>query len=744
MIRTQRGTRAAVVGIVFCLLLSATLAPVSEAARPPDAELGGSERGAATAAAADLATTNNTTAPDDETTNNTTAPDDETTGDGVLSGAAAYQLSRAASDELVPVILVFDDPSRESADAPGESETTRARLRETTNRTQSDVREFLDARRESGNVTDVTPFWTRNALAVEATPAVVRTLGGMPNVSAIHYDRPIYATGSVSPSVAAYLDSLSAYGETVRPDSARVAASGTESWNLESIGADDVQDRGITGAGVNVSVIDSGIDDSHPALRGQVVRWKDFVGDTSQPFDPWGHGTHVAGTVAGRADANKSVGVAPEARLFGARALDEDGQGSMSDVMAAMEWSAENRADVVSASLGASPFPLEYRGERAVRPNGTGASDIELYANGSGVYQASARYDGFKPAYVYVLVEPTQVGGERIQSDERRAEVMRNLSVTLRDPAGETPLRGVDAGWWFEDGRVPEAIAYQRFTPRNETAIETPGNWSLAVESDHPESVSYRYRATAYYPSNGSDQFSRYVDSLVTTTDTVAVISAGNAGLLGNRSVASPGASEGAITVGAARQTTSGVTSFSSHGPVGFGDDRRPGIALIAPGENVTSAYSTSQRDEAEPYVTLDGTSMAAPHVSGTVALLLDANPNATRADVTRVLRSTAQPLPQTEPAVGAGMLDTWSAVNETAALPRTVTSETAPPTDPDGDGRYEDVNGDGNVTLADAQALFANRNAEAVEGTPEAFDFSGNGRVNVVDVQALFAEIRA
>ncbi len=356
------------------------------------------------------------------------------------------------------------------------------------------------------------------------------------------------------------------------------------------------------------------------------------------------------------------------------------------------------------------------------------------------MYGNGARYDGFKPAYVYVLVEPTQVGGEQIQSDERQAAVMRNLSVTLRDPAGDTPLRGVDAGWWFEDGRVPEAIAYQRFTPRNETAIETPGNWSLAVESDHPESVSYRYRATAYYPSNGSDQFSRYVDSLVTTTDTVAVISAGNAGLLGNRSVASPGASEGAITVGAARQTAANATSFSSRGPVGFGSDQRPGIDLIAPGENITSAYSTSQRDGDEPYVTLDGTSMAAPHVSGTIALLLDANPNATPTELRRTLRSTAQPLPQAESTVGAGMLDTWGAVNATTELPRPVTTDAAPPTDPDGDGRYEDVNGDGNVTLADVQALFAHRHAASVEDTPEAFDFSGDGRVNVVDVQALFA----
>ncbi|WP_241768349.1 S8 family serine peptidase [Haloferax sp. ATB1] len=324
MIRTQRGTRV-VVGIVCCLLLSATLAPVSEAARPPDAEGMASERSAVAATVSDPA--NNTTALDNNTTapdNSTTAFDNDTTGSDVLSGAAAYQLSRAASDELVPVLLVFDGPARESRDGDGRSDAAaRAQLRATTNRTQSDVRDFLDARRANGTAADVKPFWTRNALAVEATPAVVRTLGGMPNVSAIHYDRPIYATGSMSPSVAAYLDALSAYGDTVRADRVQRATSGTSgtgSWNLESIGADDVQDRGITGAGVNVSVIDSGIDDSHPALRGQVVRWKDFVGDTSQPFDPWGHGTHVAGTVAGRADANKSVGVAPEAQLFGARA----------------------------------------------------------------------------------------------------------------------------------------------------------------------------------------------------------------------------------------------------------------------------------------------------------------------------------------------------------------------------------------------------------------------------------------
>ncbi|POG55467.1 ABC transporter [Haloferax marisrubri] len=66
-----------------------------------------------------------------------------------------------------------------------------------------------------------------------------------------------------------------------------------------------------------------------------------------------------------------------------------------------------------------------------------------------------------------------------------------------------------------------------------------------------------------------------------------------------------------------------------------------------------------------------------------------------------------------------------------------------AAPTDPDGDGTFEDINGDGNVTVSDVQAMFANRNSPAITDNADEFDFSGNGEVNIVDVQRLFVEIR-
>lgn len=63
--------------------------------------------------------------------------------------------------------------------------------------------------------------------------------------------------------------------------------------------------------------------------------------------------------------------------------------------------------------------------------------------------------------------------------------------------------------------------------------------------------------------------------------------------------------------------------------------------------------------------------------------------------------------------------------------------------TDPDGDGLFEDVNGDGEFSVVDVQALFANLDSAAVQDNPELFDFNGDGRVDVTDVQALFASLQ-
>ncbi|KTG27105.1 hypothetical protein [Haloferax profundi] len=61
------------------------------------------------------------------------------------------------------------------------------------------------------------------------------------------------------------------------------------------------------------------------------------------------------------------------------------------------------------------------------------------------------------------------------------------------------------------------------------------------------------------------------------------------------------------------------------------------------------------------------------------------------------------------------------------------------PPADLDGDGLFEDINHDGNVTVSDVQALFANRDGSVAQDNAGRFDFTQDGQLNIVDIQHLF-----
>ena len=108
---------------------------------------------------------------------------------------------------------------------------------------------------------------------------------------------------------------------------------------------------GTTASNVNVYIIDTGIDMDHPEFGGRASSGWDFVDDDSNANDCDGHGTHVAGTVAGT-----TWGVAKSAKLIGVRVLDCKGSGSNSDVIAGIDWVAENHKSpaVANMSLGGS------------------------------------------------------------------------------------------------------------------------------------------------------------------------------------------------------------------------------------------------------------------------------------------------------------------------------------------------------------------------------------------------------
>ncbi|MEW2154609.1 S8 family serine peptidase [Streptomyces sp. NPDC007189] len=122
------------------------------------------------------------------------------------------------------------------------------------------------------------------------------------------------------------------------------------------IGTRAAWDAGLTGKGVTVAVLDTGVDLSHPDLKDRVTTTKSFV-DGEDVADRDGHGTHVTSTVggSGAASGGTEKGVAPEAALAVGKVLDDQGSGSESQIIAGMEWAArEVHARIVSMSLGSS------------------------------------------------------------------------------------------------------------------------------------------------------------------------------------------------------------------------------------------------------------------------------------------------------------------------------------------------------------------------------------------------------
>ena len=117
-----------------------------------------------------------------------------------------------------------------------------------------------------------------------------------------------------------------------------------------------------TGAGVTVAVIDSGVDLSHPDLTGHVIAVN--VNQTaSGPTDGYGHGTHVAGVIAGQDPAGQYVGIAPGANVVSVKVSDDTGATYESDVLRGLQWTNQNRTNynirAINLSLSAS-VPQSY------------------------------------------------------------------------------------------------------------------------------------------------------------------------------------------------------------------------------------------------------------------------------------------------------------------------------------------------------------------------------------------------
>lgn len=340
-----------------------------------------------------------------------------------------------------------------------------------------------------------------------------------PRVSALMLDRPVHGTLE------------------------RTAAATGAAWARASLGLD--------GSGVGVAIVDSGVTAWHDDLGAQrVVHFADFVDFRPAAYDDYGHGTHVAGIIAGDGyDSNGTRrGMAPGARLVVLKVLDGDGQGHISNVIAALDYAVDNRVRfnirVVNLSVAA------------------------------GVYQS-------------FTTDPLTLAA-------RRAVEAGIVVVTAAGNFGRNAKNEVQYG-----------------------GITSPGNapWVLTVgASTHQGTAARGDDEVAAFSSRGPSYF-----DYAAKPDLVA-----------------PGVGIESLSDGAS-------LLFSAH----------PSARLWGAVDTVTP-----------PYLSLSGTSMAAPVVTGTVALMLQANPALTPNLVKAILQYTAERRPRYDDLTqGAGFLNTRGAV---------------------------------------------------------------------------------
>jgi subtilisin family serine protease len=209
-------------------------------------------------------------------------------------------------------------------------------------RFRNDLATILNAKRSGKTAIDTAIrrefFVVFNGVAIDAPRDVVDQLRALPYVKRVVADAPMHALA--------------------------------EGANITLINAPKVWSLlGSRGAGVTVAIIDTGIDYRHSALGGgigpgfKVKGGWDFVNNDADPLDDNGHGTHVAGIVAGQSDV--ITGVAPEASLVAYKVLGATGSGSESNVIAAIERAADpnqdgntaDHVDVANLSLGGAGNP---------------------------------------------------------------------------------------------------------------------------------------------------------------------------------------------------------------------------------------------------------------------------------------------------------------------------------------------------------------------------------------------------
>jgi subtilisin family serine protease len=421
------------------------------------------------------------------------------------------------------------------------------------------------------------------------------------------------------------------------------------------------------GTGVTVAVIDTGIDYRHPALGGgfgtgqKVAGGYDFVNDDADPVDDHGHGTHVAGIVAGTGagGAMAVTGVAPDATLTAYKVLDADGYGYTEDIIAGIEAAVDpanpNRADVINMSLGGEGDGTDPVGQAASRAAQAGVVVVAAAGNAG----PGERSIGSPAAADGVLAVGASTSGLRLPVADLASPRKERIETARNPNSANPPVKPVTADVVDLGPGTPADFARAGDVAGKIVLVAGQPYGGPDLDSD-PFVVAERRGALAAIGYQSGPVVTAAPGELTATPSTT----------LGD-----PGQYQqlrSLLAAGRVRVTISGVdatdqiASFSSRGP----DPRwRLKPEIVAPGVEIRSSVPTSLWPAG--VYRMSGTSMAAPHVAGAAALLRQLRPDVPAPRITAALIGSAKAVAGAVPGVtGAGRLDI------PAAAATTVTAE--------------------------------------------------------------------
>ncbi|PSL05864.1 subtilase family protein [Haloactinopolyspora alba] len=443
------------------------------------------------------------------------------------------------------------------------------------------------------------------------------------------------------------------------------------------------------GAGTTVAVLDSGIDYTNPSLGGafgpgnKVVAGHDYVNGDADPMDDNGHGTHVAGIIAGDGDV---TGVAPDARLTAYKVLDAGGGGYESDVIAGLEDAVDpanpHRADVVNLSLGSPGDGTDPIGLAATAATEAGVVVVAAAGNaGPGAHTVTS--PAIADGVVAVGASASGLSVPSARMVEPREEPIQAFRAPYSASPPEQTLTGelVDVG----DGTAEDydrvgdvtgkVVAYRARVPRGMANVSPAliDQARLAEERGAIALLAYSGGSSGPVVAGAGSREPVLSDGTEPGTVDVPLRGAESGDsfrmdrivVMGLRATQwsrlSRDLADGTVRIAVSGEdVTDRIAGFSSRGPT---DEYELKPDLVAPGVEIRSTWPLAQW---EPGVyRLSGTSMAGPHVAGAAALVRQLHPEATVADVGSRLVGSAKAVEGVGPATaGAGRLDVAAAAS--------------------------------------------------------------------------------